>query len=714
MLAPWVPSWPCLPGRDHATSAGPIVDTLTAPPVPADGSADADAASVQTRPWWGGHPGDPAWVRPTLLGLLASTAVLYLWGLGRSGWANAYYSAAVQAGAQSWKAFFFCSFDASNFITVDKSPAFLWPMELSARVFGVNAWSILVPQALEGVAAVGLLYLAVRRWSGPAAGLLAGLVLALTPVAALMFRFDNPDALLTLLFVAGAYAVVRAVEHGSTRWLVLAGSIVGFAFLAKMLQSLLVVPAFALVYLVAAPGSPLRRIRQLLLAGVAMVVSAGWWVAVVELWPKGSRPYIGGSQTNSVLELMFGYNGFGRLTGDETGSVGAGPQGTNGRWGPTGLGRMFNSSFGGQISWLLPAALVLLAVVLLAVTARRPRTDLTRAAAILWGGWLVVTGLALSLAQGIIHPYYTVALGPPIGALVGIGTVALWARRQAPWARFSLAGVVGLTAWWASRLLERTPRWHAGLSTVVLVLGISAAVLIAVSGWSRRPAAAAVAGAALVASLLGPVTYTWATVQTPHSGALPTAGPSGAAGIGPGGGAPGGFVLPGGGNGARRNPFPGGGGFPGGGIGAGGGTAPRGGRFGGGGAGGGGGIGGILNATTPSAALTAKLAEDAGAYRWVAAVVSANQAAGYQLATGRPVMAIGGFNGTDPAPSLPQFQKLVEEGQIHWFIAEGRGFGPGGADTAASITSWVERNYQPQTVDGTTIYDLSPQHVTPV
>jgi 4-amino-4-deoxy-L-arabinose transferase-like glycosyltransferase len=643
-----------------------------------------------------------------VLGLLASTAVLYLWGLGRSGWANAYYSAAVQAGAQSWKAFFFGSFDASNFITVDKSPAFLWPMELSARVFGLSSWSVLVPQALEGVAAVGLLYLAVRRWSGPAAGLLAGLVLALTPVAALMFRFDNPDALLTLLFVAGAYAVIRAVEHGSTRWLVLAGTIVGFAFLAKMLQSLLVVPAFALVYLVAAPGSPLRRIRQLLLAGVAMVVAAGWWVAVVELWPKGSRPFIGGSQTNSVLELMFGYNGFGRLTGDETGSVGAGPQGTNGRWGPTGLGRLFNSSFGGQISWLLPAALVL-AVVLLAVTFRRPRTDRTRAAAILWGGWLLVTGLALSLAQGIIHPYYTVALGPPIGALVGIGTVALWARRQAPWARFSLAGVVGLTAWWASRLLERTPRWHAGLSTVVLVLGISAAVLIAASAWSRPPAAAAVAAAALAATLLGPVTYTWATVQTPHAGALPIAGPAVTAGLGPGATAPGRFVLPGG-NGGRRIPFGRGGGLPGVPFGG----APGNRRGGGSLGGGGGGIGGILNATTPSPALTAKLDQDAGAYQWVAAVVSANQAAGYQLATDRPVMAIGGFNGTDPAPTLAQFQRLVEEGRVHWFVAQGRGFGPVGADTAASIPSWVERNYRPQVVDGTTIYDLSPRGVTQV
>ena len=195
----------------------------------------------------------PRWVRPAVGVLLAATAVLYIWGLSASGWANAFYSAAVQAGATSWKAFFFGSSDASNFITVDKTPASLWVMEISARIFGVNSWSILVPQALEGVAAVGLLYLTVRRWFGPAAGLIAGATLALTPVAVLMFRFNNPDALLTLLLIAGAYAVTRALEAASWRWLAFAGALVGFGFLTKMLQALLVVPAFALVYLIAAP-----------------------------------------------------------------------------------------------------------------------------------------------------------------------------------------------------------------------------------------------------------------------------------------------------------------------------------------------------------------------------------------------------------------------------------------------------------------------------
>ena len=218
-------------------------------------------------------------MRPALLALLLGTALLYLWDLGSSGWGNSFYAAAAQAGSASWKAWFFGSSDAANSITVDKPPASLWVMGLSGRLFGVNHWSVLAPQALEGVAAAGLLYATVRRHFSAAAGLIAGAVLALTPVTVLMFRFNNPDALLVLLLVAGAYALTRSLNAGSTRWLALAGALVGFAFLAKMLQALLVVPAFALVYLVAAPVGVGRRIWQLLVAGAAMVAAAGWWIA---------------------------------------------------------------------------------------------------------------------------------------------------------------------------------------------------------------------------------------------------------------------------------------------------------------------------------------------------------------------------------------------------------------------------------------------------
>ena len=246
-----------------------------------------------------GRTTDPVWVRPALLALLAATALLYTWALSASGYANDYYAAAVQAGSQSWKAFFFGSFDAANYITVDKTPASLWLPELAARVFGLNSWTLLLPQALMGVATVGVLYAAVRRYAGPAAGLVAAAVAATTPAAALIFRFDNPDALLVLLLTVAAYATLRAVESGRTGWLLLAGALVGAGFLTKMLQAFLVLPAFGLAYLIAGPPALGTRVLQLLAGLGALVAAAGWWVAAVELTPAAYRPFIGGSTTTA-------------------------------------------------------------------------------------------------------------------------------------------------------------------------------------------------------------------------------------------------------------------------------------------------------------------------------------------------------------------------------------------------------------------------------
>lgn len=648
---------------------------------------------------------DPPWARPGLLALLAATALLYLWDLGASGWANAFYAAAAQSGGGSWKAWFFGSFDLGNAITVDKPPASLWVMGLSVRLFGLSPWSILVPQALMGVASVGLLHATVRRRFGPPAGLLAGAVMALTPVAVLMFRFDNPDALLVLLLVAAAYAVVRAVEVAGTRWLVLAGALVGFAFLAKMMQAFLVVPGFALAYLWAAPTTLRRRIRQLLAAGVAMVVAGAWWVAAVELWPASSRPFIGGSQTNSILELTFGYNGFGRLTGNETGSVtGGGPGGAQGGggfspWGRTGITRLFSSDFGGQVAWLIPAALVML-VALLWISRRAPRTDVGRAQVVLWGSWLLVTGLLFSFAAGIIHPYYSVALAPAIGALVGIGSVALWRARHLVEARAALALSAAATAGLAYVLLARSPSWHPWLAEVVLVVGLLGSVALFAGPLLGRRLLRAAAVATLLVGLVGPTAYALDTAATPHSGSLPSAGPAvaGGRGMGPGG----------------RGGFPGGGvpgGFPGGA--AGGGAGPGANGFAGRGApGGGGGMGGLLDASTPSAQLVALLGSDASSYTWVAAAVGSQSAAGVQLASGHAVMSVGGFNGTDPSPTLAQFQALVAQHEIHYFLSGGgmRGGGPGGtggSGASSEITAWVQANFTAQTVGGTTVYDLT-------
>jgi 4-amino-4-deoxy-L-arabinose transferase-like glycosyltransferase len=662
-----------------------------------------------------GRRDDPRWVRPALLGLLGATALLYLWGLGASGWANGFYTAAVQAGSKSWKAMFFGSFDSSNFITVDKPPAALWVMDLSARIFGVNAWSVLVPQALEGVAAVGLLYATVRRRFGPAAGLIAGAVMATTPVATLMFRFNNPDSLLVLLLVAAAYTTVRATEKASTRWLIWTGALIGLGFITKMMQAFLVVPGFALVYLVAAPTLLRKRIGSLLIAGVAMLVSAGWWVAVVTLWPASSRPYIGGSQKNSILELIFGYNGFGRLTGNETGSVGGGGNTTTGQWGATGITRLFGSDMGGQVSWLIPTALVFL-VAGIDLTLRRSRTDLDRAHWVLWGSWLLVTGLTFSYAQGIIHPYYTVALAPAIGALVGMGAVAFWRRRDSMPARLALTAGTTAAACWSYLLLQRNSGGYKTLGELVLVAGLAVAAAFAVIPWAlqlsgeRHTALAAkatgiLAGAALLVGIAGPGAYALQTASVAHTGSIPSAGPatSGGQGFGGrGGGAPGGF---GGQGGTGANQTQGGTGtsnqLQG---------APGGGGFGGqrGGAAGGGGMGGLLDASTPSAALIAALQANASSYTWVLATVGANNAAGYQLASGEAVMAIGGFNGSDPTPTLAAFKALVQAGKVHYYIGgSGLGSGMNAAGTATQITAWVEANFTTTTIGGVTVYDLT-------
>ncbi|MGV9678908.1 glycosyltransferase family 39 protein [Nocardia sp. NPDC003482] len=520
--------------------------TIEAPAPRATSSPPAPPARQRPR-WHGivfGDPDQPRWARPGLWGLLLASAVAYLWGLSRNGWANDYYAAAVQAGTQSWKALLFGSLDAGNAITVDKPPAALWIMGLSGRLFGFGSWSMLLPEALMGVASVALVYAAVRRWHGPGAGLLAGSVLALTPVAALMFRFNNPDALLVLLLVAAAYCTMRATERGSGRWLALAGVAVGFGFLTKMMQAFLVLPAFGLVFLVAAPIGFGRRIVKLLGAAVAVVVSGGWFVALVSLWPSDSRPYIGGSTDNSLLELALGYNGLGRVLG------GSGNHGGGGGFsGSTGITRLFGDSMGTEISWLLPAALIGL-VAGLWFTRRTPRTGRTRASLILWGGWLLVTGVVFSYMQGTIHPYYTVALAPAVAALIGISITQLWRGRAHLVPRVTLGAMLAATGIWNYVLLDRTPDWYPPLRWITLIGSIALAAILIVGAHHLGRLTAVIAATALLFGLAGTTTYTLETLATTHTGSMPTSGPA----TGRGMGGPGGF---GGGDGFTRGGAPG-------------------------------------------------------------------------------------------------------------------------------------------------------------
>ncbi len=675
--------------------------------------------------------GRPRWARPALACLLVATTASYLYNLAASGFGNSFYAAAVEAGSKSWKAMLFGSLDTSNFITVDKPPASLWVMDLSARLFGFSTWSVMVPNVLEGVLAVALLYATVRRVSNEVVGLAAGTMLAVTPVAALMFRFDNPDALLTLLLVAAAYCLTRAIERAGTRWLVAVGALLGVAFLTKMMQGLVVVPAFGLAYLVAAPTTLRRRIVQLLWSGVALAAASGWWLAIVSLVPASDRPFIDGSPDNSIWNLIFDYNGFGRIV-----SSGAGGMNFSGQ---PGAFRLFDDLMGSQASWLLPAALLGLAGIF-AARRHAPRTDAVRAAAIVWGGWLLVTGVVFSYGQGVIHTYYTVALAPAIAALVAIGGHQLWLARQHLWARLVVGATLVVTSLWAFALLDRAPAWCPELRWLVLVAGLAAAAGVLLAGRSsRRSSIALLAVLAGVGALAGPVAYSADTIGSAHTGSIPTAGPSSdATAFGPGGGGGFGQVGEAGAHGL--------GGLPGGT-----GTASNFGRgesaggparssaaagapsFGGRGTAGGPASGytgttsrsgsasvGVLaggraegNGGSVNTELARLLESDATSYRWIAAVDGSQTAASIELATsGDPVMAIGGFNGNGGNISLRAFEAYVKDGDIHYYIAGDSGGGagaPGGGSesSSAAITEWVESHFRSDTVDGETVYVLS-------
>jgi 4-amino-4-deoxy-L-arabinose transferase-like glycosyltransferase len=619
-------------------------------------------------------------VAMSLLAVLAG--VLYLTNLTVSGYANTYYALAAQAGSQSWSALFFGALDAQGFITIDKPPLATWLMALSVRAFGLSSWSILLPEALLGIATVLVLYLAVRRSFGPAAALLAGVLMAVTPVAVLMFRYDNPDALLTFLLVAAAWALGRGLEAGRIRWALLAAAFVGTAFLTKYLQAYLLLPVFALVWLVSAPGTLRRRLTGLVASAAVVLATSGWWVAIIELLPASARPFIGGSTNNSVLDLIFGYDGLGRIFGSTAGSGlasavdGLAFGGGAGRGGPSfggdpGLLRLFNDQFGGHIAWLLPAAIVGLGVVLLA-RRRATRTDRRLAGALLWGGWLLVHVLVFSFMSGIVHPYYAVAMAPAIAALVAAGVMELWSRRgSSVLARVALAASVlgtGALAWF---LLDQTPDFAPGLGIAVHALATAAAlVLLAPPPLVDRRIVPIGATFALIAVLAGPMAYSVETMASALSGGDPAAGPNAAGafdGIGGTGGPPG------------------------------------------------------FAAATADESLVTYLLASQGQARWIVAVSGSQSSAAIQLAAGQPVMTMGGFTGSDPAPTLDQLRAYVASGELRYVLLNGNlgggpggfggpGGGPPGAAEAGSISQWVAASCTAITVDGSSggnLYDCA-------
>ena len=592
------------------------------------------------------------WTLPVLLAL---TGGLYLFGVLHNGMANSYYAAAVQAASQDWTAWLFGSLDAANYVSVDKPPLATMVMGLCARLFGFSSFSMLLPSVLAGVGSVWLVYEAVKRQFGFMSAAIAGAVLAFTPVAALMFGFNNPDAILTLMLTASGYAFLRSLEgKRPLLWLGLAGLFTGLAFNTKMLQGLMVLPAMVVVYLVFAKPPIVKRFLHVIFAGVITTMSTLWWSVLVWLTPAGSRPWVGSTNDNNIWSLIFGYNGLGRLLGGRGGGVGPGgghgPGGT-GFGGQTGIFRIFNNDFGPNIAWLLVLALAG-GGLMLWILRKTPRTNRGRAAVIFWMLWLLIHIVIFSMTSGVIHPYYVVVMAPAAAALVGISLPFLWGAytRRKPYA-WLLPLLVGVTVAIAVIILgyAGTMTW---LMWIVGLLGLTGMIGLLVNlyaPWRWLQNLAIIA--AIAACTLALTVYTLATVNVTHTGSIPTAGPNS--------------------------------------------TAMQ---------------GSNNESSQADSQLVKYLVEHQHGATWLVAVASANESAAIQLTSGQPVMAVGGFNGSDTPLTLDQFKQLVKAGKVKYYAigSHGRGGGgPGGGNN--EITAWVKQTGTVVNYGGSdvTLYELS-------
>ncbi|MEU1339913.1 glycosyltransferase family 39 protein [Streptomyces sp. NPDC005827] len=677
--------------------------TLAPPPTPVqDGRHRAATPPVsRARRLFLGAPEDPRWARPALWAILLLATVLYAWNLS-SITGNTFYDAAVYSGTKSWKAFFFGALDSGSFITVDKPPFALWVMGLSARAFGYGTWQLMLPMAAVGVGSVGLLYRLVKRDFGVVAGTIAALVLTLTPITVAINRDTNPDPILVFLMLLGAAALLKAVRTGKLMPLVWSAVAVGFAFNTKMMQAYVVLPAFFLVYLWATNLSLGRRVRNLAVGTVALVVSSAWWMVIVDLIPASSRPYIGGSTDNTVWDLVIGYNGFGRIFGAGS-SVGSAGNGAS-FGGSSGLYRMFNDIMGGQISWLIPFAAIAL-VGGLVLRGRAPRTDARRAALMLWGGWFVLHFLTFSLAEGTFHPYYVTAMAPGIAALAGAGGVMLYkAFRDDSAARWGwvLPVAVAASTVWAVVLLQRV----SGSGTVYTVAEVVAALggALAVTGllvgrfMKRQKLIGFAALAAIVALLAGPAAYSVSAATTASTnGTNPTAGPSTGGGMGgmgggggqrPSGSAPSGTGSSASSGGQSMGQPPTGTGSTGtgstgtesgssSGSGSSSSSESQSGRT----------AGGMGGGQVSSAMITYLKKHQDGA-TWLVAVATDQTASSIILESGQPVISMGGWSGSDNAMTLAKLKSLVKSGKLHYIVVSS----DGGQGTNTEIATWVKKH----------------------
>lgn len=641
-----------------------------------------ETQAVRWRPW-------------ALVVICVGAGLLYAWKIGDGQVGNTYYAAAAKSMAESgFTNFLFGSFDPYGVVSVDKPPMALWPQAISVLIFGFHGWALLLPQVLAGVATVFLLHRTVRRWAGEDVALLAAVFLALTPVTVVINRGNNPDTLLVLFLVAAAYAVTRsimaAVPRGRTAWLLWCAFFVGCGFLTKMLQAWIIVPALAIAFLAGAAGPLRRRLLDVLGAGLVLIASSFWWVGLHDWWP-GTRPFMGGSANGTAWELVFGYNGFGRIFGRGGSPAGgvvttqAGQTVTNSFGGDAGFGRMFNSLVGGQISWLLPLALLVVVVAGARAIRLRSRSagqlgdPVQRAGWLLWGTWLLVTALVFSFAQGIWHPYYTTAMAPAVAAIAAAGLALLWRHHR----RTVLPPAIAISAGWAVVLISRDPSWHSWpLWAVIVTAAFAVGGLVVARPSLSRPALAA----GVVSLLLTPAVWSVAAAQSTTVGTLPAAGPVAAAGPG---GAPGLVTI---GGGPAQQPPPGdgpGGGQPG--------LVMIGGND------------GSATMTEEQRRILAHAEANSDAPIALAVNGDAGAAAPFIMDSDATVIGMGGFGGRDPAPTVEQLGQWVADGTLEFVLGSAATGDPGPAGAPRSGAQlerqrWVELHcavVDPRTYGGT-------------
>jgi 4-amino-4-deoxy-L-arabinose transferase-like glycosyltransferase len=615
------------------------------------------------------------------LGLpLAVAAVLNMWNLAQNGYSNTYYAVAVRSMIQSFRNFFFVSYDAGGFISVDKPPVALWIQAISAKIFGFSGLSLLLPEALAGVACVALVYFMVRRIFGTLAGFVAALAMALTPIAVAVERGNNTDTWLMFFLLLAAWAMSRATEKGKLVLLVLAMALVGVAFNVKMLAAFIVLPTFYLLYLVAAPLKWYKRVLHLGLSTIVLLAVSFSWIAAVDLTPASQRPWVGGSQVNSALDLALNYNGLGRVTGNEgAGMPGGGPTGgpggnqglpqgnfqppqdgqgfaggqppsggpgqAGGSSGMFGAGvagplRLFGSELASQWSWLFPLVIVGALATIVSLK-RKLFSDRRGQAVLLWAGWLATYGVVFSMAEGIFHVYYLIILAPAAAALAGIGVAALWrAYRNGGWQAWLLpVGLLVTAAWQVKVLVDYNyPQWGQWLIPATVAASVLAALpLLAGRIFTRhlwRRIAPGMVAVGLLAVLISPLAWSVTPVLAVGNGVMPQAGPS---------------------------------------------TSGQD-RF-----GGPGGQAGFDN-NSGNGGLITYLEANSNGYFYLLAVSSANEASSIALQTGKPVLATGGFTGSDPALTVEKLQQLVATKQVR-FVSLGGG---GRSDAGSAVSSWIQ------------------------